>query len=110
MNIDFKLLGSRLAQRRRELGLKQFELAEKAGLSNNYLSSIERGWSIPSLETFATLCMSLNTSPDYFLLGTVRTSDVPQKLIENLKLCSDDNLELIDEMIQVLVRRQKNDY
>ena len=110
MNIDFKLLGSRLAQRRRELGLKQFELAEKAGLSNNYLSSIERGWSIPSLETFATLCLALNTSPDYFLLGTVRTSDVPQKLIENLKLCSDENLALIDEMIQVLVRRQENDY
>ena len=54
--------------------------------------------------------MSLNTSPDYFLLGTVRTSDVPQKLIENLKLCSDENLALIDEMIQVLVRRQENDY
>ena len=55
MYIDFESLGKRIAQRRMALGYKQNELAEMADLSNNYLSNIENGHSIPSLTTFANL-------------------------------------------------------
>ena len=46
MYVDFDSLGKRIAQRRVALGYKQNELAEKADLSNNYLSNIENGHSI----------------------------------------------------------------
>jgi DNA-binding XRE family transcriptional regulator len=36
-------LGTRLQQRRVELGLSQFQLSEKAGVNRTYLSDIERG-------------------------------------------------------------------
>lgn len=99
MYIDFNSLGKRIAQRRRDLGYKQNELAEKADLSNNYLSNIENGHSIPSLTTFASICVQLNTTPDMFLLGTIKTNDVPQNIIDNLKLCDDQSLELINDII-----------
>lgn len=54
MYIDFESLGKRIAQRRMALGYKQNELAEMADLSNNYLSNIENGHSIPSLTTLLT--------------------------------------------------------
>ena len=76
MNIDFKLLGKRITQRRHELGYKQCTLAEKAGISNNYLSNIENGRSIPSLETFADICIALSITPDFLLLGTIRTNNI----------------------------------
>lgn len=107
MYIDFNSLGKRIAQRRRNLGYKQNELAEKADLSNNYLSNIENGHSIPSLTTFAAICIQLNTTPDMFLLGTIKTNDIPQSLIDNLKLCDDKSLELIDDIIQCVLKQQK---
>lgn len=108
MYIDYHLLGKRIAQRRIELGYKQNELAEKADLSNNYLSNIENGHSIPSLITFVSICSHLNTTPDMFLLGTVKTNDIPQSLIDNLKLCDNKSLELIEDIIQCILKQQKS--
>lgn len=107
MYIDFDCLGKRIAQRRRDLGYKQNELAEKADLSNNYLSNIENGHSIPSLTTFVEICIQLNTTPDMFLLGTVKTNDIPQNVIDNLKLCDDKSLALINDIIQCVLKQQK---
>lgn len=107
MYIDFKSLGKRIAQRRIALGYKQNELAEKVDMSNNYLSNIENGHSIPSLTTFVNICMQLETTPDVFLLGTVKTNDIPQSIIDNLKLCNDQSLELIDEIVQCILKLQK---
>lgn len=107
MYIDFNSLGKRIAQRRHALGYKQNELAEMAGLSNNYLSNIENGHSIPSLATFAEICIQLETTPDTFLLGTIRTDDVPQNIIDNLKLCNNESLELIGEITQCILKRQE---
>ncbi len=104
MEINFKLLGQRIAQRRRELGYKQNQLAEMAEISNNYLSNIETGRSIPSLTTLATICICLNTTPDTFLLGTIKADNVPQSIIDNLKLCNDEGLAAIGEIIQVFTR------
>ncbi len=107
MNIDFKLLGKRIAQRRHELGLKQCTLAEKAGISNNYLSNIENGHSIPSLETFADICIALSITPDYLLLGTLRTDNIPQSIINNLKLCNDSYLSLINDIVMCFLKNKK---
>lgn len=107
MYIDFEYLGKRIAQRRIDLGYKQNELAEMTNLSNNYLSNIENGHSIPSLTTFATICSKLNTTPDMFLLGTIKTNDVSQSVIDNLKLCDDKSLELINDIIQCVLKQQK---
>lgn len=69
MNINNFELGKRISDRRKELGLKQYEVCEKADLSNKYLSNLERGISLPSLQVFLKLCEILNTTPDELLLG-----------------------------------------
>ncbi len=69
--MDYKWLGRRLAARRKELGYRQSTVEEKADLSYKYLSSIETGRSIPSLETLVRLCQVLDVTPDYLLLGAV---------------------------------------
>ena len=50
MKIDYKKIENRIAARRRELGMKQAEVEEKAGIGYKYLSNIERGISVPSLD------------------------------------------------------------
>ena len=49
-NLDYSKIGKRIARRRKELGLKQAEVCERAGINDKYLSCIERATSIPSLK------------------------------------------------------------
>lgn len=75
MNIDYKKIGQRISQRRRELNLKQFEVEEKAEIGYKYLSNIERGISIPSVEVIIRLAKALDTTPDTFLVGVCSDAD-----------------------------------
>ena len=104
MKIDFSMLGKRIAQRRHEMGLKQSVVAKKAGISNNYLSNIENGKSIPSLETFADICIALSTTPDYLLLGTLKSNSVPQTIIDGLNLCYNESLSIINDIISCFIK------
>ncbi len=72
MELDYSKVGKRIAQRRKELGLRQAEVCERAGINDKYLSCIERATSIPSLEVVMRLALALDTTPDTFLTGAVR--------------------------------------
>ena len=64
MDLDYKEIGKRIARRRKELGLKQSEVEERADLSQKYLSNIERSISIPSIEVIMRLAVALDTTTD----------------------------------------------
>lgn len=72
MELDYAEIGRRIARRRKELGLRQAQVCERAGINDKYLSCIERATSIPSLEVIMKLALALNTTPDEFLTGSVR--------------------------------------
>lgn len=73
--IDYTEIGKRIARRRKELGLRQVQVCERAGINDKYLSCIERATSIPSLEVVIKLALALDTTPDEFLTGTIRYQD-----------------------------------
>ena len=75
MELDYSEIGKRIAKRRKELGLKQTEVCEKAGINDKYLSCIERATSIPSLEVVMRLALALDTTPNEFLVGSTRHED-----------------------------------
>ena len=56
--------------------MTQAGLAEKAEITNNFLSHIERSYSIPSLETLVRICDALGVTPDAVLLGTAASLTV----------------------------------
>ena len=74
MDLDYSEIGKRIANRRKQLKLKQAEVEEKADIGYKYLSNIERGLSIPSTEVIMRLAMALETTPDEFLVGTARNT------------------------------------
>lgn len=71
MFVNYKEMGRRIASRRKHLGLKQVEVNEAADLSDKYLSNIETGRSIPSIDVLMRLCAALDTTPNDLLLGAV---------------------------------------
>lgn len=63
MNIDYKAAGKMMGSYRRKEKISQKELAKAVGISNNYLSNIENGYTIPSLETFTYIGQNARLFP-----------------------------------------------
>ena len=88
------------------MGFKQNMLAERLDLSNNYLSSIERGKEKPSLEVIVNICNALQVTPDYLLMGNMYSNNVPQNIADGLRLFTKEDLSLLSVLIDHLVERQ----
>jgi transcriptional regulator with XRE-family HTH domain len=66
--VDMKLLGQRLLLSRRDLDLDQIELAAKSGVSNTYISDLERGRTRNvSVDVVLSLADALGVSIQYLL-------------------------------------------
>lgn len=107
MNQQYMEMGNRIKLRRKELRMKQNELAEILDISNNHMSSIETGRQKPSLDTFIRICDELKVTPDYLLLGCTHTTNVPQGILDKLQLCSEKDIQLAKNIIELLVERNK---
>lgn len=107
MTVDYNKIGIRIAQRRRELKMKQCYLAEKTNLSNNHISNIENGHSVPSLETLSKICEELEVTPDFLLLGNIKTNDIPKNIYDNLLLCNEKSLKIISQILEVILSNQE---
>lgn len=95
MELDYSEIGKRIARRRKELGLRQVQVCERAGINDKYLSCIERATSIPSLEVVMKLALAMDTTPDAFLTGTVRyESDEWRDVAELLRGMNGEQLKL----------------
>ncbi|MDE7298910.1 MAG: helix-turn-helix domain-containing protein [Lachnospiraceae bacterium] len=69
MYMNYAEIGRRIAQKRRRMLLTQAEVEMKAKLSPRYLSNIERGRSIPSIDVLMQIANVLHMTPDEVLLG-----------------------------------------
>lgn len=109
MDFQYKEMGNRIKVRRKELKIKQAKLAEDLGISNNHMSSIENGRQKPSMDTFIGICNFLSITPDYLLLGTMHAYNIPQDILDKLRLCTQSDIELARDIIELLVRRNNAD-
>ncbi|MDR1628773.1 MAG: helix-turn-helix domain-containing protein [Oscillospiraceae bacterium] len=109
MDIDYELLGLRLSNIRKQQKLTQEKLAEKTNLANNYISNIENGRSIPSLETLIKLCEALEITPNDLLVGTATTS--PSYMVSDLdnilKICTPEEKKLIEGIIRLIISQRR---
>lgn len=98
-------MGKRIARRRKQLKIRQNNFAEAIGISNNHLSSIECGKSMPSLDIFVKICSQLGVTPDYLLLGSGRSNNIPKEITDSLNMCATEDLEVIYQIVQIYVRK-----
>ena len=67
--ISIEKLGSRIADRRKAVGLTQTQIAERMGVTPQAVSKWERGLAFPDLAYLDDLAKLLNVSMDTLLLG-----------------------------------------
>ena len=107
MNIDYKEVGRRMSKRRKELGLKQYQVCEMIDVNYKYISNLETGRSAPSLDVIMRLCEALQTTPDYLLLGSDKGETVisDSTLIEKISVLDSKSKANVSGVIDLL-----NDY
>lgn len=105
MYFDYREMGNRIIQKRREIHVSQKELANRLNISNNHLSNIENGKAGPSFELFIDICKELNISSDFLIFEYIhpKTSDA---LIEKINLCSDENKMVISRFVDFCLSEQ----
>ena len=89
--------------------LRQEDLAEKTGLSPNYIGMVERGEKIPSLETFICIANTLGVSADMLLvevLDTGYTVKSSQLLEQTAKLTPEDRNRIFD-VIETMINHSR---
>ncbi len=110
METYYRDMGKRIATRRSESKINQAELAERVGISNNHMSAIENGRQKPSLDTFVKICNALNTTPDYLLLGVMHFGNVPQDVLDKLRLCKAEDVDLVAHIVEFLVKQNSDNH
>ena len=74
--MDRLTMGDRIKEIRKKRGLTQEQLAEKVDITLEYISQIERGLKIPSMQVFIKLVEVLDVSADYLLRDAVSTRNL----------------------------------
>lgn len=106
MEVNYRLIGTRLCQRRKELHLTQKKLGDKMHISSSHIFAIETGIKQPSLETLLEFCKTLNINIDYLLNGTLY-NELDEQLVEKIKLCSFENRNRISKIVDVFLEEEK---
>ncbi len=71
--MQMETIGQNIRKYRQQKKMRQEDLAERTGLSANYIGMIERGDKIPALDTFITITNALGVSADMLLCDVVDT-------------------------------------
>lgn len=111
MFVDYKEVGRRIAKRRKELRLKQSEVNELADLSDKYLSNIETGKSIPSIDVLMRICEAIQTTPDNILIGSTKSvvsSEKSKIFLEKFSMLSEKNQKLVIHFMDWIAEEEQN--
>ena len=100
---DFHVcMGQRIQARRKQLRLTQDELAEKASLTAQMISSTELGKTASRPENIVKLCAALGVSADYLLTGDIVDKDI-LRFHNTISGLTANQLHNLEEIIQCFV-------
>lgn len=107
-------IGARIADRRKEIGLLQKDLAEKLGLSVGAVGQWERGWTMPDPKMMDKLIEELGTTREWLITGTNRNPDDYARDILERELLSlsrgmtvEDRFNLIEKLTEERRQNQR---
>lgn len=102
-------IGKNIRKYRLMKKLRQEDLAEKAGLTANYIGMVERGEKIPSLETFIKILNTLDVSADIVLSDVLENGYTVKNsmLNEKLEKLAPEDRNRIYEVIDTMIKQSK---
>ena len=108
MNIDYKLIGSRIKAERKKLGMSQDALAEKLNVSIGYVSQVERGITKISLDLLGAISSILSCDVAALITESAVKNEnyLSGEILHELERLDPKNRKLVIEFIQLLQKNQ----
>lgn len=100
MSLNYKLIGRRVKEARRQKQMSQAELAEQTDMSVSYISLVETGKKQASLETLVRIANALGVTVDHMLVGNQRKDPVEYQteLVQLMEGCTSYEKRIIYEI------------
>lgn len=103
LNLAKSIKSARLAK-----GITQEEFAEKLNVSSTHIKHLESGHRKPSVDMLFSICKITNMSIDSIILGEkLFSNETDQKLFSIIKLCSEEEKELITKLVEAVISNRK---
>lgn len=101
-----RLFGMRMKELRKNKGLSQEELAEKAEISSKYLSRVEMGQHLPSIDVLARLADILHVEmKDLFDFGhEVGIKELRETINRFTKDANEEKLKMVVKFLKAIMR------
>lgn len=102
-------LGSRIKERREQLGMSRNELAELIGVTAPAIGNYETGYSTPKIELLYKIFDALQCDPNYLYQDEISAasngtlSEREQELINNYRKLNEGNKEKIERAVRYLL-------
>ena len=111
MYMDYTEIGRRIAFLRRARRMTQVEVEDEAGLSHKYLSNIEHGRSIPSIDVLMQIADVLHTTPNELLLGagTSNEAEMDETVLANFRRLPSGKQKVAKEFLNWLTETKNVD-
>lgn len=106
--MGFESIGMKIREKRDAMSLRQEDLAEKANLSVDFISKIERGERFPKLQNFVMLLNELEASADEILADVLDMGYVARtsNYVEKIRHLSKDEQERVFLILDILLRNK----
>ncbi len=104
--VDYRLIGQRIKNYRKEKGFTQEYIAEHANITTVYLSKIENGRVKPTVEVYADICSALGCD-----LGAIFSNATPdsgsyqsERVVELFRACAPKVKSIALELLEQLTK------
>ena len=94
-------MGERISQKRKERNITQEKLAEIVGVSLQTVSNIECGKKAARPENIAKICLALDTTADYVMLGKKSENDM-KGIIKTISVLPEKEYRVITDIVNLL--------
>ena len=101
-NSLYSEMGKRIIKKRKQLGLSQEELAARADVSAQMLSTAERGSKSILSENLLKISSALGVTADYLLTGRMAEADV-SALSKKILSAPPEKQDKIERIIEILL-------
>ena len=104
--MDFKKGGQAIQRIRKERGLTQEQLADKAAITSNTVSRLERGLIVPALPTLVDICNALEVGADVILAAYV-VADTPIRwtpIAQKLGVLEPEKQDKIETLLDCMIK------
>ena len=104
IELDFKIIGTRIQKLRTEKKMTQAELAERIDTNQKHLSRIEGGYHRCTLDIIVAIAKALDVSVDYLIADYEDGSNpsTVQVIIDDIKDMTPKQLEMLQDNIKTI--------